>query len=72
MQSICSADSAATTTAVKPARRRQPRDHTRGRSKFPANRVLVVRLGELTKLLHHRYALGLDTDDADLISRAGG
>jgi hypothetical protein len=44
---------------------RQPRDHTRGRGRFPVNLVLVVRLRELTTLVHHRYSLGLDTDDAD-------
>lgn len=44
---------------------RQPRDHTRGRGKFPVRRVLIVRLRELTALVRSRYALGLDTDDAD-------
>ena len=29
--------------------------------------MLTVRLRELTELLHHRYALRLDTDDADLL-----
>src|SRR5262249_33835494 len=46
-------------------RQRQPRDHTRYRGKFPVSRVLIVRLRELTALVRHRYALGLDTDDAD-------
>jgi hypothetical protein len=44
---------------------RQPRDHARGRGKFPVSRVLIVRLRELTALVRYRYALGLDTDDAD-------
>jgi hypothetical protein len=50
---------------AKHTRQRQPRDHTRYRGKFPLSRVLVVRLRELTALVRYRYALGLDTDDAD-------
>jgi hypothetical protein len=48
-------------------RRAPPRDHTRGKSKLPANRLLTVRLHELTNLLRHRHGRGLDTDDADII-----